>query len=100
MYRVLSPGGALCVIELSTPERFPFRQLYKFYTYTFIPFVGRLVSKDRRAYSYLPRSVAAVPQGEDMLTISVVRVSAIAIVVGLLSALARFISERSERRYY
>lgn len=42
MYRVLSPGGALCVIELSTPERFPFRQLYKFYTYTFIPFVGRL----------------------------------------------------------
>ena len=69
MYRVLSPGGALCVIELSTPERFPFRQLYKFYTYTFIPFVGRLVSKDRRAYSYLPRSVAAVPQGEDMLAI-------------------------------
>ena len=69
MYRVLSPGGALCVIELSTPERFPFRQLYKFYTYTFIPFVGRVVAKDRRAYSYLPRSVAAVPQGEDMLAI-------------------------------
>lgn len=69
MYRVLRPGGALCVIELSTPERFPFRQLYKFYTYTFIPFVGHLVSKDRSAYSYLPRSVAAVPQGEAMLDI-------------------------------
>lgn len=69
MYRVLRPGGALCVIELSTPERFPFRQLYKFYTYTFIPFIGRLVSKDRSAYSYLPRSVAAVPQGEAMLDI-------------------------------
>ena len=69
MYRVLRPGGALCVIELSTPEHCPFKQFYKFYTYTFIPFVGRLVSKDRRAYSYLPRSVAAVPQGEAMLDI-------------------------------
>ena len=69
MHRVLRPGGVLCVIELSTPEHFPFRQLYKFYTYTFIPFIGRLVSKDRSAYSYLPRSVAAVPQGGAMLDI-------------------------------
>ncbi len=69
MHRVLKPGGTLCVIELSTPERFPFKQLYKFYTYTLIPFIGRLVSKDRSAYSYLPRSVAAVPQGSAMLDI-------------------------------
>lgn len=69
MYRVLSPGGVLCVIELSTPEHFPMRQLYKFYTYTIIPFVGRIVSRDKQAYSYLPRSVAAVAQGEEMLDI-------------------------------
>lgn len=69
MYRVLSPGGVLCVIELSTPEHFPMRQLYKFYTYTIIPLVGRIVSRDKQAYSYLPRSVAAVAQGEDMLDI-------------------------------
>lgn len=69
MYRVLSPGGVLCVIELSTPEHFPFRQLYKFYTYTIIPLVGRIVSRDKQAYSYLPRSVAAVAQGEEMLDI-------------------------------
>ncbi len=69
MYRVLSPGGVLCVIELSTPEHFPMRQLYKFYTYTIIPMVGRLVSRDKSAYSYLPRSVAAVAQGEEMLDI-------------------------------
>lgn len=69
MYRVLSPGGVLCVIELSTPEHFPFRQLYKFYTYTIIPLVGRIISRDRQAYSYLPRSVAAVAQGEEMLDI-------------------------------
>ena len=69
MYRVLSPGGVLCVIELSTPEHFPMRQLYKFYTYTIIPLVGRIVSRDKQAYTYLPRSVAAVAQGEEMLDI-------------------------------
>lgn len=69
MYRVLAPGGVLCVIELSTPEHFPMRQLYKFYTYTIIPLVGRIVSRDKQAYSYLPRSVAAVAQGEEMLDI-------------------------------
>lgn len=69
MYRVLAPGGVLCVIELSTPEHFPMRQLYKFYTYTIIPLVGRIVSRDKQAYSYLPRSVAAVAQGEEMLEI-------------------------------
>lgn len=69
MYRVLSPGGVLCVIELSTPEHFPFKQLYKFYTYTIIPLVGRIISRDKQAYSYLPRSVAAVAQGEEMLDI-------------------------------
>lgn len=69
MYRVLSPGGVLCVIELSTPEHSPFRQLYKLYTYTIIPLVGRIVSRDKQAYSYLPRSVAAVAQGEEMLDI-------------------------------
>lgn len=69
MYRVLSPGGVLCVIELSTPEHFPLRQLYKFYTYTIIPLVGRIISRDKQAYSYLPRSVAAVAQGEEMLDI-------------------------------
>ena len=69
MYRVLSPGGVLCVIELSTPEHFPMRQLYKFYTYAIIPLVGRIVSRDKQAYTYLPRSVAAVAQGEEMLDI-------------------------------
>ena len=69
MYRVLSPGGVLCVIELSTPEHFPMRQLYKLYTYTIIPLVGCIVSRDKQAYTYLPRSVAAVAQGEEMLDI-------------------------------
>jgi demethylmenaquinone methyltransferase/2-methoxy-6-polyprenyl-1,4-benzoquinol methylase len=67
MYRVLKPGGALCVIELSTPTSPIVKPFYKLYTRYLIPFVGRLVSKDVRAYSYLPESIAAVPQGNDML---------------------------------
>ncbi|MCH5328076.1 MAG: bifunctional demethylmenaquinone methyltransferase/2-methoxy-6-polyprenyl-1,4-benzoquinol methylase UbiE [Coprobacter sp.] len=69
MYRVLRPGGILQVIELSTPEQFPFRQLYRFYSGTIIPVMGRLLSKDKKAYSYLPQSIAGVPQGEQMLDI-------------------------------
>ena len=67
MYRVLKPGGVLCVIELSTPTSPIVKPFYKLYTRYLIPFVGRLVSKDVRAYSYLPESIAAVPQGNDML---------------------------------
>lgn len=69
MFRVLRPGGALCVIELSTPRNPLVYALYRFYTRVLIPVAGRLVSKDTRAYSYLPESIAAVPQGEEMLNI-------------------------------
>lgn len=67
MQRVLRPGGMICVIELSTPTSRVIKPLYKFYTQHIIPFIGRLVSKDVRAYSYLPESIAAVPQGDNML---------------------------------
>lgn len=67
MQRVLRPGGMLCVIELSTPTSPLVKPLYKFYTRCIIPFIGRMVSKDTRAYSYLPESIAAVPQGNTML---------------------------------
>lgn len=67
MLRVLRPGGTLCVIELSTPGSPLVKPFYRFYTSCVIPAVGRMVSKDVRAYSYLPESIAAVPQGERML---------------------------------
>lgn len=69
MFRVLKKGGVLCVIELSTPVNKFVYPLYRFYTRVLIPGIGRIVSKDRRAYSYLPESIAAAPQGEDMLGI-------------------------------
>lgn len=69
MYRVLKPGGALVVIELSTPGHSPFKQLYRLYAFHIIPWMGKLFTKDNRAYTYLPLSIAAAPQGEEMLKI-------------------------------
>lgn len=66
MLRVLRPGGSLTVIELSTPTSPLVRPLYKLYTRHIIPLVGRMVSHDVRAYSYLPESIAAVAQGSRM----------------------------------
>ncbi len=66
MHRVLKPGGILCVIELSCPEGKLTGLGYRIYSRKLIPFVGRLVSGDSRAYTYLPESIAACPQREDM----------------------------------
>ena len=67
MHRVLRPGGVLVVIELATPVNPIVRPLYNLYTRHIIPWAGRSISKDRRAYSYLPESIAAVPQRDNML---------------------------------
>lgn len=68
MARVLKPGGTLCVIELSEPVPEITKFLYRLYSRHVIPMVGRLVSGDSRAYSYLPESIAAAPQ-RDRLTV-------------------------------
>jgi demethylmenaquinone methyltransferase/2-methoxy-6-polyprenyl-1,4-benzoquinol methylase len=66
MYRVLKPGGRLLIIELSYPSAFLVRLLYNIYSKTAIPIVGRMMSKEARAYSYLPESIKAVTQGLEM----------------------------------
>ncbi len=66
MYRVLRPCGHLLIVELATPPRFPMRQLFYFYSHCIMPLAGRLISGDSRAYSYLPATMEAFPQGEMM----------------------------------
>jgi demethylmenaquinone methyltransferase/2-methoxy-6-polyprenyl-1,4-benzoquinol methylase len=61
--RVLKPGAKAVVLEFSKPRAFPIKQLYNFYFNYITPGIGKLFSKDARAYSYLPESVAAFPDG-------------------------------------
>jgi demethylmenaquinone methyltransferase/2-methoxy-6-polyprenyl-1,4-benzoquinol methylase len=68
-HRVLTPDGVAVILEFSKPKYFPFKQLYFFYFFTILPFVGRLVSKDSSAYSYLPESVMAFPDDQDFLAV-------------------------------
>lgn len=66
MLRVLRPGGHLLIVELCAPNRFPMKQLFGVYARVVMPLIGRLVSKDKCAYSYLPATMEAFPQGEVM----------------------------------
>ena len=63
IHRVLKPGGKAVVLEFSKPKAFPVKQLYNVYFNYITPGIGKLFSKDARAYTYLPESVAAFPDG-------------------------------------
>ena len=69
MLRVLEPDGLGVVLEFSKPQKFPMKQLFNFYFRFIMPTLGKIVSKDSRAYSYLPESVKAFPEGQDFLDI-------------------------------
>ncbi|MBW7914396.1 MAG: bifunctional demethylmenaquinone methyltransferase/2-methoxy-6-polyprenyl-1,4-benzoquinol methylase UbiE [Taibaiella sp.] len=64
MCRVLRPGGKLAILEFSHPKQFPVKQGYQFYFKYILPTLGKLVSKHSTAYSYLPESVMAFPEGQ------------------------------------
>ena len=67
MLRVLKPKGTGIILEFSKPRKFPVKQLYNFYFNKILPGIGKMVSKDTAAYTYLPESVYAFPDGEDFL---------------------------------
>ena len=69
IFRVLKPGGIVCVLEFSKPRYFPIKQLYTFYSFYILPFLGRLFSNDKSAYRYLPESVEVFPDGEEFLAV-------------------------------
>lgn len=67
MLRVLKPNGICAVLEFTMPKTFPTKQLYGVYFKYVLPAFGKMISKDNSAYTYLPESVKAFPQGVDFL---------------------------------
>ncbi len=67
MYRVTKANGAVYILEFSKPTAFPIKQLYNFYFSYILPTLGKGVSKDQSAYTYLPESVKQFPDGTDFL---------------------------------
>lgn len=67
--RVMKPGARVVVLEFSKPRVFPMKQLYSFYFKFILPKVGRFFSQDSSAYTYLPESVQAFPDGNDFLSV-------------------------------
>lgn len=69
MLRVIRPGGKAIILEFSKPKKFPIKQVFGFYSKYFIPFFGKNISKDEKAYAYLPESVQAFPEGDNFKAI-------------------------------
>jgi demethylmenaquinone methyltransferase/2-methoxy-6-polyprenyl-1,4-benzoquinol methylase len=69
MLRVLKPGGRVVILEFSKPTAWYFKPLYHFYFKFITPAVGKALSRDSAAYTYLPDSVKAFPDGEDFISI-------------------------------
>lgn len=69
MFRVLRPGGRVVILEFSKPHVFPFKQIYNAYFKYVLPLIGRLTSRDMRAYTYLFESVQAFPEGDDFIQV-------------------------------
>jgi demethylmenaquinone methyltransferase/2-methoxy-6-polyprenyl-1,4-benzoquinol methylase len=71
MSRVIRHGGLIMVLEFSKPALFPFRQIYNFYFLNILPLIGRVFSKNRKAYSYLPESVMQFPDNEQFIDLMI-----------------------------
>jgi demethylmenaquinone methyltransferase/2-methoxy-6-polyprenyl-1,4-benzoquinol methylase len=69
MHRVLKPGGRVVILEFSKPRHIVMQFFYGFYFRAILPLIGRLFSRHRTAYTYLPESVKAFPDGNDFLAI-------------------------------
>jgi demethylmenaquinone methyltransferase / 2-methoxy-6-polyprenyl-1,4-benzoquinol methylase len=69
MNRILKSGGQICILEFSTPRKFPMKQFYKFHFKYITPTLGKLFSKDASAYTYLPESIKVFPDNERFVEI-------------------------------
>ena len=67
IYRVLRPDGRAVCLDFSRPTARWFRSLYNFYSFSLLPTIGRLVSRDQTGvYHYLPASIRAFPDQEGL----------------------------------
>ena len=71
MFRVLKTGGHAVILEFSKPASFPFKQIYQSYFKQILPLIGKKISKDDSAYTYLPESVNSFPEGSAFVKILV-----------------------------
>ena len=89
MYRVLKPNSITVILEFSKPRQFPIKQLFGFYFKFIMPALGKLVSRDSAAYTYLPESVMAFPEGDEFLnklkTAGFIELSATSLTGGIAS---------------
>lgn len=69
IHRVLQPDGQFVILEFSKVKKAPLKQFYHFYFRYITPLIGKLFSKDAKAYTYLPNSVQVFPEGEEMCVI-------------------------------
>lgn len=69
MKRVLLPEGKIVILEFSKPKFFPVKQLYDFYFFNILPFIGKVFFKSNREYAYLPQSVKAFPDEKEFISI-------------------------------
>lgn len=69
IFRVLKPEAPFVILEFSKVKTFPVKQFYQIYFRYITPFVGKLISRDKKAYTYLPNSVAVFPEGEELCVI-------------------------------
>ena len=69
MHRVLNKNGMAVILEFSSPKGLFFKQLFRFYFSNILPWIGRNVSEDTKAYTYLPDSVNTFPSGKDFTQI-------------------------------
>ena len=67
MYRVLKKDGMILILEPSKPNTFPIKHIYNLYFQYFLPNFGKLISKDKHAYSYFKNSVNSFPTGKEFL---------------------------------
>jgi len=69
MLRVTRNGGKIAILEFSKPKKFPVKQTFQWYSKYIIPFFGKRIAKDEKAYAYLPESVSVFPEGKEFTDI-------------------------------